>query len=86
MLFQIDGIRKNLKKITRAYGAIDDEPLEQCRLQLLALDEDVDLFCGNPKLSTLLAQIWQVSAQLSEQISQQFFSYTGQQSHVGIRL
>ena len=86
VLFQIDGIRKNLKKITRAYGAIDDEPLEQCRLQLLALDEDVDLFCGNPKLSTLLAQIWQVSAQLSEQISQQFFSYTGQQSHVGIRL
>jgi len=79
ILFQIDGIRKSLKKITKAYGACGEEKFELLRTELLLLDEDADLYCGNEKLIDLLARVWTASANISEQISLQFFSYTGKQ-------
>ena len=78
ILFQIDGIRKNLKKITAKYGPCGEEKFELLRKELQELDKDADLFCGNEKLVELLARIWMASAKISEQISLQFFSYTGQ--------
>ena len=76
-MFQLDGIRKNLKKITRAYGSCGEEKFELLRSDLTQLDCDDDLFCGNEKLINLLTRIWTASAEISEQISLQFFSYTG---------
>ena len=77
IVFQLDGIRKNLKKITRAYGSCGEEKFELLRSELTQLDCDDDLFCGNEKLINLLTRIWTASAEISEQISLQFFSYTG---------
>ena len=79
ILFQIDGIRKILKKITKAYGSCGAEKFELLRTELLLLDEDADLYCGNEKLIELLARVWTASVNISEQISLQFFSYTGKQ-------
>ncbi|MDO9320321.1 MAG: hypothetical protein Q7U01_01665, partial [Pseudomonas sp.] len=45
--------------------------------QLLALDPDAELGCGNPQLIELLERIRLASEQLSEHISVRFFSYTG---------
>ena len=78
ILFQIDGIRKNLKKIAANYGSCGEEKFELLRKELQELDKDADLYCGNEKLVELLARIWIASAKISEQVSLQFFSYTGQ--------
>jgi uncharacterized alpha-E superfamily protein len=78
ILFQIDGIRKSLAKIARSYGRCGEEKFEMLRTELLELDKDTDLFCGNEKVIGLLARIWNVSSKISEQVSLQFFSYTGQ--------
>lgn len=79
ILFQIHGIQKSLKKITVAYGACGEEKFALLSKELQGLDKDADLFCGNEKLIELLASIWIAAAKISEQISLQFFSYTGQQ-------
>jgi len=77
ILFQIDGIGKSLKKIARSYGPCGEDRLLHSRSELLKLNVDRDLYCGNEQLIGLLSTIWSASATISEQISLQFFSYTG---------
>ena len=79
ILFQINGIRKSLRKISKAYGSCGEEKFELLSTELLLLDEDADLYFGNENLIGLLSRVWSASATLSEQISLQFFSYTGKQ-------
>ncbi|MET3108962.1 putative circularly permuted ATP-grasp superfamily protein/putative alpha-E superfamily protein [Oxalobacteraceae bacterium GrIS 1.18] len=81
ILFQIDGIGKSLKKIARTYGPCGEDKLLQSREALLKLNVDTGLYCGNEQLIAMLSQIWSASATISEQISLQFFSYTGQHLH-----
>jgi len=81
ILFQIDGIGKSLKKIARAYGPCGEDKLLQSRAELMKLHVDTDLYCGNERLITLLSAIWSASATISEQVSLQFFSYTGNHLH-----
>ena len=81
ILFQIDGIRKSLKKIARAYGPCGEDKLAEVRDKLVQVNVDTDLYCGNEQLVELLSAIWSASATISEQISLQFFSYTGNHLH-----
>ena len=81
ILFQIDGIRKSLKKIGKAYGPCGEDQLLALREELLQLNVDTDLYCGNSQLIALLSRIWSASATISEQVDLQFFSYTGNHLH-----
>jgi uncharacterized alpha-E superfamily protein len=76
LLFQLDGILKSLHKLARSYDSCGEQWLAPLKEQLLALDPDADLSCGNPQLISLLEQIRLASEQLSEHISVRFFSYT----------
>jgi len=51
------------------------------RDKLVQVNVDTDLYCGNEQLIGLLSNIWSASATISEQISVQFFSYTGNHMH-----
>ena len=81
ILFQIDGICKCIKKITKAYGPCGEDQLIQMREKLLQLNVDTDLYCGNELLVELLSTIWNASVGISDQISLHFFSYTGSHLH-----
>ena len=81
ILFQIDGIKKSLNKIARAYGPCGEDKFDLLRKELFELKADMDLYCGNPQLIDLLTRIWSASVKMSEQISLQFFSYTGKHLH-----
>ena len=78
ILFQLDGILKSLEKIALSYGPFGEITLAPLKHELLALDPDADLYCGNNALVDLLSRIQLASAAISEQISVQFFSYTGE--------
>ena len=77
IVFQLDGILKSLEKITLSYGPCGEKQLAPLRAELLALAPDTDLYCGNAHLIGLLSRIQLASAVMSEQVSVQFFSYTG---------
>ncbi|ABM36381.1 circularly permuted type 2 ATP-grasp protein [Polaromonas naphthalenivorans] len=77
ILFQLDGVLKSLKKISLNYGPCGEEQLRLLKNELVALTPDTDLYCGNVHLIDLLYRIQIASAQMSEHISVQFFSYTG---------
>ncbi|MBH1957208.1 circularly permuted type 2 ATP-grasp protein [Polaromonas sp.] len=77
ILFQLDGVLKSLKKISLNYGPCGEEQLRLLKNELVALTPDTDLYCGNAHLIDLLYRIQMASAEMSEQISVQFFSYTG---------
>ena len=77
ILFQLDGILKSLKKIALAYGSFGEKQLAPLKDELLALAPDTNLYSGNAHLIDLLSRIQVASAVVSEQISVQFFSYTG---------
>ena len=79
ILFQLDGIVQSLKKIARTYGPCGEEQLTPLKDELLALAPDTDLYCGNARLIDLLSRIQVASEAMSEHISVQFFSYTGNQ-------
>jgi uncharacterized alpha-E superfamily protein len=81
ILFQIDGILGALKRIAQTYGPCGEHLLAPLKDELLALQPDADLSCGNAKLSDLLHRIQLASGALSEQISVQFFSYTDNGQH-----
>jgi uncharacterized circularly permuted ATP-grasp superfamily protein/uncharacterized alpha-E superfamily protein len=80
ILFQLDGILSTLDKIARTHGPCGAHLLAPLRQELMALQPDSDLKHGNARLSDLLNRIQLASAELSEQISLQFFSYTGKRS------
>jgi hypothetical protein len=48
--------------------------------EVLLLVPDTDFYCGNVRLIELLSRIQTASEMISESISVQFFSYTGNQS------
>jgi len=77
ILFQLNGILKSLREITLTYGSCGEKLMEPLKEELLALAPDNDLYCGNAHLKNLLSRIQIASAVMSEQISVQFFSYTG---------
>ena len=81
IIFQLDGIQKSLKKIANAYGPCGEERFIALRKELFELEPDTDLYCGNAQLIDLLARLWATSTKISEQISLQFFSYTGKHLH-----
>ena len=81
VLFQLHGILKGLKKLALTYAACGEERLMPLQAELLGLVPETDLYCGNARLIDLLHRIKAVSEAMSEQISVQFFSYTGNHYH-----
>jgi len=81
IMFQLDGILQGLQKIASTYGPCGEERLAPLKVELLALAPDTDLCCGNAHLIDLLSRIQIASEAMSEQISVQFFSYTGNHQH-----
>jgi uncharacterized circularly permuted ATP-grasp superfamily protein/uncharacterized alpha-E superfamily protein len=79
ILFQINGILKALKELSRQYGVLGEDHLTPLKEELLALAPETELYCGNPRLIDILLRIKEVSETLSDQISIQFFSHTGNQ-------
>ena len=79
ILFQLDGIVQSLQKIARTYGPCGEEQLVPFKEELLALSPDTDLYGGNARLIGLLSRIQVAGEAMSEHISVQFFSYTGNQ-------
>jgi uncharacterized alpha-E superfamily protein len=77
ILFQLNSILGTLNRIAKTHGARGGELLAPLKDELEALQPDADLKHGNPMLSDLLSRIQSASAALYEQISLQFFSYTG---------
>ncbi|MBC7860900.1 MAG: circularly permuted type 2 ATP-grasp protein [Burkholderiaceae bacterium] len=77
ILFQLDGILKNLRKLALTYGDCGAQYLAPLKGELLALTTETDLYCGNADLIDLMQRIKSASDALSEHISVQFFSYTG---------
>ncbi len=77
ILFQLEGVLKSLTKISLTYGPCGEEQLRLLKNELVALTPDTDLYCGNAHLIDLLLRIQVASAQMSEHVSVQFFSYTG---------
>lgn len=79
ILFQLNGIVQSLQKIARTYGPCGEEQLAPLKDELLALAPDTDFYGGNVRLIDLLSRIQVSSEAMSEHISVQFFSYTGNQ-------
>jgi uncharacterized circularly permuted ATP-grasp superfamily protein/uncharacterized alpha-E superfamily protein len=79
ILFQLNGIVQSLQKIARTNGPCGEEQLASLKDELLALAPDTDLCCGNARLIDLLSRIQAAGEMMSEHISVQFFSYTGNQ-------
>ena len=77
ILFQLAGVLKSLRKISLTYGSCGEQELTLLRNELVSLAPDTDLYCGNAHLIDLLRRIKVASAQMSQQVSVQFFSYTG---------
>jgi uncharacterized alpha-E superfamily protein len=77
ILFQLDGLLGALRKLAVTHGACGLPLLAPLREELMALDPDSDFTAGNATLAVLLQRIQTASAALYEQLSVQFFSYTG---------
>lgn len=77
ILFQLKGVLKSLRKISLTYGACGEQELALLSNELVSLSPDTDLYCGNAYLIDLLRRIQVASGQMSQQVSVQFFSYTG---------
>ncbi len=76
-MFQVEGILQSLARLTQTYGSGHDAVLAGLREELDTLEPEADLYCGNAHLVDLLYRIKKASADLSEQLSVQFFSHTG---------
>lgn len=79
IVYQVDGILKSLRKLAVTYGPCGAEQFAPIREELIALVPETDLYCGNAHLIDLLYRIKIASEAISEQVSAQFFSYTGDQ-------
>ena len=57
VLFQLEGILKSMTKISRTYGGpCGEEQLELLKNELVLLEPDTDLYCGNAHLINLLGR------------------------------
>jgi uncharacterized circularly permuted ATP-grasp superfamily protein/uncharacterized alpha-E superfamily protein len=79
IVFQLGGIVQSLDKIKRSYGSFGDNQLATLKEEVFSLVPDTDFYCGNTRLINLLSRIQIASEEISESISVQFFSYTGNQ-------
>lgn len=77
ILFQVKGLLATLNEIAQTQGPCGAHLLAPLKEELAALDPGADLDHGNPLLGSLLGRIGAASATLHEQVSVQFFSYTG---------
>lgn len=77
VLFQINGILSTLDKIAQTHGPCGAHLLAPLKDELGALRPDADLVHGNAMLGELLTRIQSASASLHDEISVQFFSYSG---------
>jgi uncharacterized circularly permuted ATP-grasp superfamily protein/uncharacterized alpha-E superfamily protein len=80
IVFQVDGILSGMKKLAISYGACGEERLTPLRSELFALSPETDLRCGSARLIDLLYRINVISEAMSDQITVQFFSHTGNHS------
>ncbi|MDC8772315.1 circularly permuted type 2 ATP-grasp protein [Roseateles albus] len=80
ILFQLDGITKGMDKMALAAGGCGEAEMQAVRAELLALAPATDLYRGNARLTQLLLRIRRASEAMSELISVQFFSYTGEKA------
>ncbi len=75
--FQLKGLDDFLRRIADAYGEFSAERFDGRIGELEAMDPDVDLQHGSPKIAALLAACHDGSLRLSEQIGLRFFSLVG---------
>ncbi len=80
VLFQLDGILSGLQKMAMNEHDLGSQGLAACQAEFLALAPETNLFGGNARLIELLGRTRRASEAMSEQISVQFFSYTGERS------
>ncbi len=85
ILFQLDGITKGMDKIALAPGGCGEAEMQAVRAELLALAPATDLYRGNARLTQLLLRIRRASEAMSELISVQFFSYTGERAEQAVQ-
>ena len=78
VLFQLDGILSGLQKMAMNEHDLGSQGLAACQAEFLALAPETNLFGGNARLIDLLGRTRRASEAMSEQISVQFFSYTGE--------
>jgi uncharacterized circularly permuted ATP-grasp superfamily protein/uncharacterized alpha-E superfamily protein len=78
VLFQLDGILSGLQKMAMNEHDLGSQGLAACRAEFLALAPETNLFGGNARLIELLGRTRRASEAMSEQISVQYFSYTGE--------
>jgi uncharacterized circularly permuted ATP-grasp superfamily protein/uncharacterized alpha-E superfamily protein len=79
VLFQVDGILKTLQQLEPSCGPCGAQRFAPLSAELLALEPEADLYCGNAYLIDLLLRLRQASEALSAEIGVQFFSHTGKQ-------
>ena len=77
IVFQVEGILEGLKRLALTYGPCGEERLKPLMAELQALAPEADLHGGNVRLIDLIQRIKSVSEAVSEQLTVQFFSYTG---------
>ncbi|MGS0753984.1 alpha-E domain-containing protein [Roseateles sp. GG27B] len=82
VLFQLDGILNGLQKMAMNEHDLGSQGLAVCQAEFLALAPETNLFGGNARLIELLGRTRRASEAMSEQISVQFFSYTGERGAV----
>ncbi|MBC7598969.1 MAG: circularly permuted type 2 ATP-grasp protein, partial [Polaromonas sp.] len=82
VLFQLDGILNGLQKMAMNEHDLGSQGLKACQAEFLALAPETHLFGGNARLIELLGRTRHASEAMSEQISVQFFSYTGERGAV----
>lgn len=82
VLFQLDGILSGLQKMAMNEHDLGSQGLTACREEFLALAPETHLFGGNARLIELLGRTRSASEAMSEEISVQFFSYTGERGAV----
>jgi uncharacterized alpha-E superfamily protein len=78
VLFQLKGILSGLQKMAMNEHDLGSQGLAACQAEFLALAPETNLFGGNARLIELLGRTRRASEAMSEQISVQFFSYTGE--------
>ena len=76
--FQLLGLVKYLDYLARSHGPCGGERMRILLDELQALDVARDLHCGSTALTALLAKLSNATVVLSDQLSVQFFSQTGE--------
>lgn len=76
VVFQMDGLLKNLQRISAAHGSCGHEPMERLLATLRGLDPGRDLGPGSESLLALMRNVHSLTYRLSENLNARFFSYS----------